>query len=107
MKLGYCAQGDRSKKVGVVDSEYVVHQSIQTLGGQSLKKDSNPEESVKRHVVDVRSEIRRQSTYELQIFKDRWARAVKEDKKWSDPSKTRQRRKQWYEQRRKSKVKRR
>jgi len=24
--------------VGVVDSEYVVHQSIQTLGGQSLKK---------------------------------------------------------------------
>lgn len=52
-------------------------------------------------------QIRRQSTYELQIFKDRWARAVKEDKNWSDPFKTRQRRRQWYKQRRKSKVKRR
>ncbi|TMW95571.1 uncharacterized protein [Solanum lycopersicum] len=105
MKLGYCAQGDRSKKVGVVDSEYVVHQSIQTLGGQSLKKDSNSEESVKRHVVDVRSEIRRQSTYELQIFKDRWERAVKQDKNWADPFKASQRRRQLYKQRRKSKVK--
>uniref|UniRef100_A0A2P2M219 Uncharacterized protein MANES_17G040800 n=1 Tax=Rhizophora mucronata TaxID=61149 RepID=A0A2P2M219_RHIMU len=33
MKLGYCAQGDRTRKVGVVDSEYIVHQGIQTLGG--------------------------------------------------------------------------
>ncbi|MBA0840177.1 hypothetical protein Goarm_002778, partial [Gossypium armourianum] len=33
MKLGYCAQGDRSKKVGVVDSEYIVHKGIQSLGG--------------------------------------------------------------------------
>ncbi|XP_020554038.1 uncharacterized protein LOC105175522 isoform X2 [Sesamum indicum] len=38
MKLGYCAQGDRTKKVGVVDSEYIVHQSIQTLGGASARK---------------------------------------------------------------------
>ncbi|GER48177.1 hypothetical protein STAS_25332, partial [Striga asiatica] len=38
MKLGYCAQGDRTKNVGVVDSEYVVHQSIQSLGGQSAVK---------------------------------------------------------------------
>ncbi|VFQ81668.1 unnamed protein product [Cuscuta campestris] len=87
MKLGYCAQGDRSKKVGVVDSEYVVHQSIQTLGGQSLKKDSNPQELLRRHVVDVRSEIRRQSTYELQRFKERWEEAVNEDKNWVDPYK--------------------
>ncbi|KAJ8534905.1 hypothetical protein K7X08_016633 [Anisodus acutangulus] len=85
MKLGYCAQGDRTKKVGVVDSEYIVHQGIQTLGGSSLKKRSNLEESAKRHVVDARSEIRRQSTYELQIFKDRWERAVEEDKNWVDP----------------------
>ncbi|RVX08465.1 hypothetical protein CK203_014223 [Vitis vinifera] len=42
MKLGYCAQkkrgilqGDRSKKVGVIDSEFIVHQGIQTLGGGS------------------------------------------------------------------------
>ncbi|WMV49164.1 hypothetical protein MTR67_042549 [Solanum verrucosum] len=89
MKLGYCAQGDRTKKVGVVDSEYIVHQGIQTLGGPSLKKRSNLEESTKRHVVDVRSEIRRQSMYELQIFKDRWERAVEEDKNWVDPVKDR------------------
>ncbi|KAL2253209.1 uncharacterized protein LOC105167912 [Sesamum indicum] len=85
MKLGYCAQGDRTKKVGVVDSEYIVHQSIQTLGGQSARKVSNLEQTVKSHTVDVRSEIRRQSTIELKKFKERWERAVKEDKKWVDP----------------------
>nr|GEW07285.1 uncharacterized protein [Tanacetum cinerariifolium] len=37
MKLGYCAQGSRN--VGIVDSEYVLHQGIQTLGGPSTKKD--------------------------------------------------------------------
>lgn len=26
-------QGDRTKKVGVVDSEYIFHKGIQTLGG--------------------------------------------------------------------------
>lgn len=26
-------QGDRTKKVGVVDSEYIIHKGIQTLGG--------------------------------------------------------------------------
>ncbi|MQM02554.1 hypothetical protein Taro_035322 [Colocasia esculenta] len=35
MKLGYCAQGDRRKKVGVVDSEFIVHRGVQTLGGSS------------------------------------------------------------------------
>ncbi|GAA0176545.1 hypothetical protein LIER_29518 [Lithospermum erythrorhizon] len=84
MKLGYCAQGERSKKVGVVDSEYLVHQSIQTLGGQS-DQDSNSKESVKKHVIDVRSEIRRQSTNELLIFEDRWDKAAKEDRNWVDP----------------------
>ncbi|XP_013701193.1 uncharacterized protein LOC106405139 isoform X3 [Brassica napus] len=40
MKLGYCAQGDRTKNVGIVDSEYIFHQGIQTLGesGHSEKK---------------------------------------------------------------------
>ncbi|KAL7142699.1 hypothetical protein ABFS83_08G141200 [Erythranthe nasuta] len=86
IKLGYCAQGDPTKKVGVVDSEYVVHQSIQTLGGPSATKVSKLEDTkVKRHTVDVRSEIRRQSTIELQKFKERWERAVDEDKKWVDP----------------------
>ncbi|XP_075502980.1 uncharacterized protein LOC142540592 isoform X1 [Primulina tabacum] len=85
MKLGYCAQGDRTTKVGVVDSEYVVHQSIQTLGGASARKVLNPEKNSKRHAGDIRSEIRRQSTIELQRFKERWEEAVKEDKKWVDP----------------------
>ncbi|CAK9154870.1 unnamed protein product [Ilex paraguariensis] len=49
MKLGFCTQGDRIQKVGVVDSEYIVHQSIQTLGGTSAKKE---------HTVDARTEVR-------------------------------------------------
>ncbi|XP_043697793.1 uncharacterized protein LOC122648643 isoform X2 [Telopea speciosissima] len=91
MKLGYCAQGDRTEKVGVIDSEFVVHQGIQTLGGSSATKaykDTHPEEPTKRRrvpAVDVRSEIRRQSTSELQIFRERWNQAVKEDKEWIDP----------------------
>ena len=28
-------QGDRTEKVGVIDSEYVVHQGIPSLGGPS------------------------------------------------------------------------
>ncbi|KAL2484042.1 hypothetical protein Fot_45486 [Forsythia ovata] len=104
MKLGYCAQGDRTKKVGVVDSEYIVHKSIQTLGGASARKASYPEETMKRHAVDVRSEIRRQSTSELQIFKERWEQAVKEDKNWRDPFPASRRRKQRRSQKRHSMV---
>lgn len=90
MKLGYCAQGDRTRNVGVIDSEYIVHKGIQTLGGSGppAKKVSNPVELTKRHgasAFDVRTEIRRQSTWELQIFKERWNRAVEDDKKWVDP----------------------
>ncbi|KAF8413955.1 hypothetical protein HHK36_001952 [Tetracentron sinense] len=78
-------QGDRTKKVGIIDSEFIVHQGIQTLGGSSARK---------RHgvaAVDVRSEIRRQSTSELQIFRTRWDQAVREDKDWVDPYKRNQR----------------
>ncbi|XP_042494600.1 uncharacterized protein LOC122073937 [Macadamia integrifolia] len=95
MKLGYCAQGDRTEKVGVIDSEFIVHQGIQTLGGSNDKKaykDTHRKESTKRQsvpAVDVRSEIRRQSTSELQIFRKRWDQAVKEDKEWIDPFKRR------------------
>ncbi|CAL1372714.1 unnamed protein product [Linum trigynum] len=94
MKLGYCAQGDRTKKVGVVDREYVVHKGIQSLGGSGKKSSSN-DESSKRHSggLDPRMEIRRQSTWELQIFKDRWNKAVKEDKFWVDPFRSIRRRK--------------
>ncbi|GAA0176747.1 hypothetical protein LIER_29591 [Lithospermum erythrorhizon] len=81
MKLGYCAQGDRTKRVGVVDSEYVVHQSTQSLGGPSGKA-MKSKEPVKKHAVNVRSEIRKQSTLELQIFDERWEKASKEDEQW-------------------------
>ncbi|KAH7692579.1 hypothetical protein IHE45_01G076000 [Dioscorea alata] len=39
-KLGYCAQGDRTKRVGVIDSEYVVHQGVKTLGGFSEEQNT-------------------------------------------------------------------
>ncbi|KAH9748513.1 hypothetical protein KPL70_005055 [Citrus sinensis] len=100
MKLGYCAQGDRTKNVGIIDSEYVVHQGIQTLGGQPPTRKSlqstKREELAKRHgpaPVDLRAEIRRQSTMELQIFKKRWNEAIEQDKSWVDPFPRKQRRK--------------
>ncbi|KAK9681852.1 hypothetical protein RND81_10G031900 [Saponaria officinalis] len=87
MKLGYCAQGDRTKKVGIVDSEYIVHQGIPSLGGSSAKKDPKTDDSQKKRSsgVDIRVEVRRQSTSELKIFKERWEKAVKEDGSWVDP----------------------
>lgn len=29
-------QGDRTRNVGIIDSEYIVHKGIQTLGGSGL-----------------------------------------------------------------------
>lgn len=78
MKLGYCAQGDRTKKVGVINSEFIVHLGIPTLGGASSNK------AVSQRSLDLRTHIRRQSTAELEKFKERWNRAVREDKEWSD-----------------------
>eukprot|EP00262_Sarcandra_glabra_P002287 TRINITY_DN12560_c0_g4_i2.p1 TRINITY_DN12560_c0_g4~~TRINITY_DN12560_c0_g4_i2.p1 ORF type:complete len:292 (+),score=41.06 TRINITY_DN12560_c0_g4_i2:731-1606(+) len=79
MKLGYCAQGDRTKNVGVVDAEYIIHLGIPTLGGSYMKVSNKP------HHYDARSGIRKQSYEELLIFKDRWQKAVKEDECWIDP----------------------
>ncbi|XP_058090205.1 uncharacterized protein LOC131236788 [Magnolia sinica] len=102
MKLGYCAQGDRTKKVGVIDSEFVIHQGIPSLGGSSANKNlavgflqlsnhgSSEHSTVKvqgERSIDLRSQIRRQSTAELQIFRKRWDRAVREDEDWTDPFK--------------------
>ncbi|GAB2229283.1 hypothetical protein Droror1_Dr00023421 [Drosera rotundifolia] len=82
-RFGYCAQGDRIRKVGVVDSEYVLHQGIQTFGGASEKKIPSSQESTKP-TFDMRSWVRKKST-KLQIFKDRWEKAVEEDRSWVDP----------------------
>lgn len=101
MQLGYCAQGDRTKNVGVVDSEYIVHLGLPTLGvlddnelyneahGHSSPTEnfSNLEASApsESHRVDNRSAVRRQSYVEMQIFKKRWNKAAKEDECWVDP----------------------
>ncbi|XP_039128520.1 uncharacterized protein LOC120264758 isoform X1 [Dioscorea cayenensis subsp. rotundata] len=79
MKLGYCAQGDRTEKVGVIDSEYIVHKGIPSLGGASTKMTSS------HRTLDLRTQVRRQSTAELEKFKNRWNQAVLEDENWNDP----------------------
>lgn len=80
MKLGYCAQGDRTKKVGVIDSEYILHLGIPSLGG----KHNMNVISFRAH-DDIRLEVRKRSYIEMQILKRRWAKAVDEDECWIDP----------------------
>ncbi|KAL9856069.1 hypothetical protein AtNW77_Chr1g0011921 [Arabidopsis thaliana] len=83
-------QGDRTKNVGIVDSEYILHQGIQTLGESVPEKKKTARDVGTRRqghtTFDSRTEIRRQSTWELQTFKERWSKAVEEDIKWIDPS---------------------
>ncbi|KAJ0964192.1 hypothetical protein J5N97_029314 [Dioscorea zingiberensis] len=98
-KLGYCAQGNRNKRVGVIDSEYVVHQGIKTLGGSSTEQNTflrrvqtsrsvtmkNLPQSERVGASKGRIQVRKQATLELQKFQERWNRAIKEDKDWVDP----------------------
>jgi hypothetical protein len=72
-KLGYCAQGDRTLKVGVVDSEYVLHRGVPTLGGTEGKAGA------------FRAAVRRRSVVEMQIFDRRWKEAAAKDASWTDP----------------------
>lgn len=81
-KLGYCAQGDRTRNVGVVDSEYIVHLGLPTLGFPNGTKAQAPSRR-----YDDRIGVRRQSFIEMQIFKKRWKSAVMEDICWVDPYK--------------------
>ncbi|RDX84309.1 hypothetical protein CR513_34658, partial [Mucuna pruriens] len=74
----YMIQGDRTKNVGVVDAEYVVHYGHPTLGGLDANEASS---RAKDHRVDVR----RLSFHELQVFRKRWQKAVEEDECWVDP----------------------
>lgn len=69
LKLGYCAQGIRSEKVGVIDDEYVVHLGIPTS----------------RAASGSRGEVRKQSHEEILVFAQRWKEAVKSDSTWVDP----------------------
>ncbi|XP_022009136.1 uncharacterized protein LOC110908495 isoform X4 [Helianthus annuus] len=77
--FGYCAQGDRTKNVGVVDAEYIVHYGIPTFGELQNKEKNDASEP------NARLEVRRQSHHEYKIFKRRWQEAAKEDESWVDP----------------------
>ncbi|KAK4254481.1 hypothetical protein QN277_009859 [Acacia crassicarpa] len=95
-QLGYCAQGDRMRNVGVVDSEYIVHLGLPTLGGShgievSNKAPAYPPSSLNAptpsttHEDSSRAKVRMQSFIEMQVFAQRWEDAVKNDKCWIDP----------------------
>lgn len=100
-QLGYCAQGDRTIKVGVVDEEYVVHWGLPTLGGgvsdnnktnaeSSGRSSSSDSESLASSGSDKsnnRSAVRQRSYAEMRAFRNRWNKAVKDDECWVDPLK--------------------
>ncbi|XP_074582194.1 uncharacterized protein LOC141838580 [Curcuma longa] len=81
LKLGYCAQGDRIKNIGVVDGEYIVHKALPTLGGFDKKEIISPG----KPATNNRFAVRIRSSIELKIFKKRWKEAVTEDNCWTDP----------------------
>ncbi|KMZ60849.1 Lysine ketoglutarate reductase trans-splicing related 1-like [Zostera marina] len=91
MKLGYCAQGDRTKNVGVVDSEYLIHKGIPTLGGFGIRKSIRKASSKiadpvqKLNLTDSRTLVRIRSLEEFGMFRKRWQKAAEEDACWSDP----------------------
>jgi hypothetical protein len=66
--------------VGIVDSEYVLHRGIPTLGdvGKTARA-SSASTAADRYAVRLRSYT------ELQIFNRRWKKAVAEDECWTDP----------------------
>ncbi|KAG6677831.1 hypothetical protein I3842_14G046900 [Carya illinoinensis] len=102
-QLGYCVQGDRSKNIGIVDSEYIVHYGLPTLGASVSNKKivGRPNRAFQNmsvhgagqlatsllHQSGGRAAVRYRSYVELEIFKNRWKKAVKEDDCWSDPYK--------------------
>ncbi|CAH2078635.1 unnamed protein product [Thlaspi arvense] len=91
MQLGYCAQGDRKENVGVVDAEYIVHYGLPTLGvveaarNETNQKSHVSKESSESREVDNRPEVRMKSFVEMKRFKERWKKAVKDDRCWVDP----------------------
>ncbi|XP_057809235.1 uncharacterized protein LOC131023687 [Salvia miltiorrhiza] len=95
-QLGYCAQGDRTVKVGVVDEQYIIHWGLPTLGAVSNKTNSEPDSSPrnapelansKSDKLNNRLAIRQRSYVEMRAFTDRWKKAVEDDECWVDPFK--------------------
>jgi hypothetical protein len=84
-KLGYCAQGDRRRNVGIVDNQYVLHRGIPTLGGGG-GGNGKPAFSASASALGAdRLAVRQRSYTELQVFNRRWKKAVSEDGCWTDP----------------------
>ncbi|KAL6639416.1 hypothetical protein ACP70R_023146 [Stipagrostis hirtigluma subsp. patula] len=73
-KLGYCAQGDRARNVGVVDTEYVLHR------GDPMLSDGD-----KAAPSKSRGAVRWRSNKEMKMFNSRWEEAAAEDSSWPDP----------------------
>lgn len=92
-KIGYCAQGLRSEKVGVIDAEYILHKGIPSLGGPHVNKTIHAQDdfnSVNRTVgsyYDPRQEVRKRSSQEMLAFQRRWTQAAHDDPTWVDPYK--------------------
>ncbi|EFH46297.1 predicted protein [Arabidopsis lyrata subsp. lyrata] len=91
-QLGYCAQGDRKKNVGVVDVEYIIHYGLPTLGvvetaSSSSRNETDPKstESLESRKVDYRPEVRMKSSVDMKTFVERWNKAVRDDRCWVDP----------------------
>ncbi|XP_050206902.1 uncharacterized protein LOC126656382 [Mercurialis annua] len=78
-QLGYCAQGDPTKNVGIVDSEYIIHYGTPTLGGSATNKTQPLSEQ-----SNAREKVRRWSFVELSIFRNRWRKAAENDDCWND-----------------------
>ncbi|KAK8467766.1 hypothetical protein PHAVU_007G147300 [Phaseolus vulgaris] len=68
------------KNVGVVDSEYIVHLGLPTLGGPN-----GNEAPTDSSGGNARAKVRMQSYIEMQVFGKRWKDAAKKDKCWIDP----------------------
>ncbi|TQD81036.1 hypothetical protein C1H46_033451 [Malus baccata] len=95
MQIGYCAQASshaffyRTKKVGVVDAEYIIHHGRPTLGGASDDQNNqgSSSSSSKSTGNDHRVDVRRESFNQMKVFRRKWERAVRNDKCWIDPYK--------------------
>ncbi|XP_051119888.1 uncharacterized protein LOC127243766 [Andrographis paniculata] len=85
MRLGYCAQGDRMKTIGIIDAEYVVHYGLPTLGEPEKAGGEGRQSQAQPNSINRRLEVRRQSYNEYKLFKRRWSKAVEMDQSWIDP----------------------
>lgn len=91
-KIGYCAQGVRSDKVGIIDAEYILHKGIPSLGGPRLNRTLERENAEKTFVKgkkqpNLRREVRKRCGSEMLAFLKRWKEAAKLDHTWKDPYK--------------------